>query len=90
MNDEQKRYWFNPKYPLWLPPGTIRALLVLILTSGFTFVFVRYAFVKEELPSSIEKIMTGVLIALIQLILEYIKLREAEIKPIETDKEEVK
>ena len=74
--DEQKRHWFNPDKPLWLPEGTIRALLVGGLTWALILIIVRFSMFTQEIPQSVAGLLDKLLPALVLLIQGYINSRK--------------
>ena len=73
--------WFDKSKPLWLPDGTVRALLVLGLTWAVVVIMLKFAVYREEIPQSVEKIMMALLPAIVLLIERYITTRSEEKKP---------
>ena len=73
-----KRRWFDPTKPLWLPEGSVRAILILMLSGALAGIMIKFAAAHEEIPSSVEKIMMALLPALVLLIDKYISIRGAE------------
>jgi len=74
----QASQWFNKQTPLWLPPGTVRALVILGLTYALIFVILKFALLKEDVPPGVMQIMLSLLPALVLLIREYIGQRAKE------------
>lgn len=68
---------FYEDQPLWLPPGSVRALIVGSLTLCLAFVMVKYAFTKEDIPPTVEQLMASLLPALVLLIKDYINSRSS-------------
>jgi hypothetical protein len=75
--------WFSKENPLWVPQGTIRALLVLGLTWALIIIMLKFAVYKEEIPATVKELMASLLPAIVLLIKDYLSLRksEAQIKP---------
>jgi hypothetical protein len=72
--------WFNPNEPLWLPKGTVRALLVLGLTWALIVVMLKFAILQQEIPASVEKVMMAMLPAIVLLVKDYISARNGKSK----------
>lgn len=70
--------WFSIDQPLWLPEGSVRAILILILTGSVAGIMIKFAAYQEEIPTSVEKIMSALLPALVLLIDKYISSRAAQ------------
>jgi hypothetical protein len=73
-----KRRCFDPTKPLWLPEGSVRAILILMLSGTLAGIMIKFAAAHEEIPSSVEKIMMALLPALVLLIDKYISTRATE------------
>lgn len=69
------KYWFNPTQPLWLPPGTVRALLVLGLTWSVILIMAKFAVMQEDIPPGVKEVMMALLPAIVLLIKDYISIR---------------
>jgi hypothetical protein len=72
---EEKPRWFNPDKPLWLPEGTVRALLVLGLTMSLIVIMGKFAILKEEPPAGVLQLMQALLPAIVLLIKDYMETR---------------
>lgn len=77
---EEKRGWFNPDKPLWLPEGTVRALLVGGLTWALILILVRFTMFTEEIPQTVAGLLDKLLPALVLLIQGYINTRNEGVK----------
>lgn len=73
--EEQKQRWFNPDKPLWLPEGTVRALLVGGLTWALILIIIRFSMFTQEIPQSVASLLDKLLPALVLLIQGYINNR---------------
>ena len=73
---EEKKRWFNPDKPLWLPEGTVRALLVGGLTWALILILVRFSMFTQEIPESVANLLDKLLPALVLLIQGYINTRK--------------
>jgi hypothetical protein len=69
---------FNDQNPLWLPPGSVRAVLVLGLTFTVVAILLKFAAYHEDIPPGMEKFMTGAITAIVLLIKDYITQRGNE------------
>ena len=66
------------RFPLGLPKGSIRAIIVFILILPVPVLLIRYGFMKEEIPLSVKDVllvMAGFIIKIIEI---YFNAREKE------------
>lgn len=73
------------KNPLWLPKGSIRALIVLILVAPIPILLLRYGFYKEEIPLTVKDVVLVVMGYIFAMVKDYFASRvkdEEEEKPI--------
>lgn len=78
------------KFPLGLPKGSVRAIIVFILIIPVPILLIRYGFAKEEIPASVKDVllvMAGFIFKIIEI---YFNARNGEVEIIEAKKEEVK
>jgi hypothetical protein len=73
--DVQKQSWLQRDQPLWLPPGSVRALLVLGLTAAIIGIMLKFAILKEDIPAGVLQVMQSLLPAIVLLIKDYISMR---------------
>lgn len=64
--------------PLWLPAGSVRALVVLMITLTNCLLLAKFAVFREEMPETVFKIMMGTIPTNIMLIKDYIAARKEE------------
>ncbi len=72
--------------PLGLPEGSIRAILLIMLTFGVIFPVFVFVFRQMDIPPTIDKYLSGLMTAVILLIREYIGLRGKQEQPKEEAK----
>ena len=83
--------FFNDKQPLWLPAGTIRAILVLSLTFTIIAILLKFAAYHEDIPPGMKEFMTGAITAIVLLIKDYISQRgDEDVKQLKADIERLK
>lgn len=75
MELERKRAWLHYDQPLWLPPGSIRAILVLGLTISLIMIMGKFAVMQQEIPAGVLEIMKMLLGPIVLLIDRYIQTR---------------
>ena len=83
--DQVKRRWFDPTQPLWLPPGTVRALLVLGLTWSVILIMGKFAVMQQDIPAGVKEVMMALLPAIVLLIKDYITIRNGQPPPAGKD-----
>lgn len=66
---------FNHSTPLGLPPGSVRAVIVLGLTFTICFVLIKAMVFHEEIPSELSKLLTAGIVALVGLLKDYMAAR---------------
>ncbi len=66
------------KFPLWLPKGSVRAILVMILALPIPILLVRYGFYHEEIPQSVKEVILVLSGLIIQIIKEYFASRDSD------------
>ena len=72
---EEKKSWFNPDKPLWLPEGSVRGLLILGLTGAVIVVILKSVVLSTDIPLNVEKLLSALLPAIVLLIKDYINSR---------------
>lgn len=70
--------WFDKTKPLWLPEGTVRALIVLGLTYAIIVILFKAILMQQEIPSGVAQIVRELLPALVLIIKQYIDQRTSE------------
>ena len=83
--------FFNDNQPLWLPAGTIRAVLVLSLTFTIIAILLKFAAYHEDIPPGMKEFMTGAITAIVLLIKDYINQRaDEDVKQLRSDLESLR
>jgi len=72
--------------PLGLPEGSVRAILLILLTVGVVFPVFIFVFRQMDIPPTIDKYLTTIATAVILLIREYLGLRIQQQKDSELQK----
>ena len=72
---EEKKSWFSPDKPLWLPEGSVRGLLILGLTGAVIVVILKSVVLSTDIPLNVEKLLSALLPAIVLLIKDYINSR---------------
>jgi hypothetical protein len=76
------------KFPLGLPKGSVRAIIVFILILPVPILLIRYGFAKEEIPASVNDVllvMAGFIFKIIEI---YFSARNADPETQEEKKSE--
>jgi hypothetical protein len=61
--------------PLGLPKGSVRAIILVLLTLGITFPVFIFVFTHQEIPATVDKYLGTLMAGVILLIREYLGLR---------------
>ena len=67
--------WFDKAHPLWLPPGTVRALIVIMAMWGILFPVVKLVAWEGTLDPAVKDILLVLLGALPGFINKYMEVR---------------
>lgn len=67
--------WFDKAQPLWLPPGTVRAIVVLGLTYAIIVILFKSIIMQQEIPSTVAQYIRELTPALVLIIKGYIDTR---------------
>lgn len=76
--EEGKRRWFDPTQPLWLPPGTVRAIIVLLGMIACVYPLFKLVTWGGTLDQSVKEILMLVIGYLTAIIKDYFGAREEE------------
>ncbi len=74
----RRSYWFNPNNPLWLPPGTVRAIIVLAFAAAVVIPLLKFAAYREEIPQTVKEVVLFMAGSLYPLIAKYMEVRAKE------------
>lgn len=72
MNENK---WFDKLQPLWLPQGSVRALLVISLTIAVVVVVLKSVAFGTDIPQNVSALLDKLLPAIVVLISQYINAR---------------
>lgn len=64
--------------PLWLPVGSVRAILVILMTLAIIVPVFKFVAFHEEIPQSVVTILSLLFGGLIGIVKDYFNLRSAE------------
>lgn len=67
--------------PLGMPPGSVRAIILLALTAAVVIPVFVFMFRQTDIPAGIREFLTALVIADIGLIKDYLKDRPADVPP---------
>jgi len=73
--------WFDKAQPLWLPPGTVRAIVVLGLTYAIIVILFKSILMQQEIPSTVAQYIRELTPALVLIIKGYIDTRSEQQSP---------
>lgn len=70
--------WFDKSQPLWLPQGTVRALVVLGLTYAIVVILLKSILLETDVPPGVAQYMRELTPAVVLIIKGYIDSRATE------------
>lgn len=71
--------------PLWMPKGSVRAIIVFVLILPVPILLLRYGFMHEEIPSSVKDVILVLTGFIFKIIEAYFTSRDTEAKPVEKE-----
>lgn len=70
--------FFDNTQPLWLPKGSVRAILVLLMTVAIIFPVFKFVVFHEEIPQTVVQILSLLFGGLIGIVKDYFNSRSTE------------
>lgn len=85
MEEQQKKFrWLHPNEPLWLPPGSVRAIIVLIGLIAVVFPLFKLITWGGTMDQSVKEILLVIVGYLAGIINKYFEMRRNGHEPPRT------